>query len=77
MMGKRVMAEPLFYTFRLEDHVPVDHPLRAVDVLLDTAFIRRVMAPYYSAIGHPSIDPELGRVDGFNQHQSARKTDDG
>ena len=28
MMGKRVMAEPLFYTFRLEDHVPVDHPLR-------------------------------------------------
>jgi len=51
MMGKRVMAEPLFYTFRLEDHVPVDHPLRAVDVLLDTAFIRRVMAPYYSAIG--------------------------
>jgi len=59
MMGKRVMAEPLFYTFRLEDHVPVDHPLRAVDVLLDTAFIRRVMAPYYSAIGRPSIDPEL------------------
>ena len=59
MMGKRVMAEPLFYTFRLEDHVPADHPLRAVDTLLDTAFIRRVMAPHYSAIGRPSIDPEL------------------
>ncbi len=59
MMGKRVMAEPLFYTFRLEDHVPADHPLRAVDMLLDTAFIRRVMAPHYSAIGRPSIDPEL------------------
>ncbi len=59
MMGKRVMAEPLFYTFRLEDHVPADHPLRAVDALLDTAFIRRVMAPHYSGIGRPSIDPEL------------------
>ena len=59
MMGKRVMAEPLFYTFRLEDHVPADHALRAVDRLLDTAFIRRVMAPHYSAIGRPSIDPEL------------------
>ncbi len=59
MMGRRMMAEPLFYTFRLEDHVPSDHPLRAVDMLLDTAFIRRVMAPHYSAIGRPSIDPEL------------------
>ena len=59
MMGKRVMAEPLFYTFRLEDHVPADHSLRAVDALLDTAFVRRVMAPHYSAIGRPSIDPEL------------------
>ena len=59
MMGKRVMAEPLFYTFRIEDHVPADHSLRAIDALLDTAFIRRVMAPYYSAIGRPSIDPEL------------------
>ena len=59
MMGKRVMVEPLFYTFRLEDHVPADHPLHAVDALLDTAFIRRVMAPYYCAIGRPLIDPEL------------------
>ena len=59
MMGRRVMAEPLFYTFRLDDHVPAAHPLRAVDALLDTAFIRRIMAPHYSAIGRPSIDPEL------------------
>src|SRR5919206_1269406 len=59
MMGRRVMAEPLFHTFRLEDHVPGDHPLRAVDALLDTAFVRRVMAPHYSPIGRPSVDPEL------------------
>ncbi len=31
MMGKRVTAEPLFYTFRLEDHVSDDHSLRTVD----------------------------------------------
>jgi hypothetical protein len=42
MMGRRVIAELLFYTSRLEDHVPTDYPLLAVDTLLDTAFIQRV-----------------------------------
>ena len=59
MMGRRVMAEPLFYRFRIEDHVPEDHLLRVVDQLLDTAFVRKIMAPFYSTIGRPSIDPEL------------------
>jgi transposase len=59
MMGRRVMAEPLFYRFRIKDHVPGDHLLRVVDQLLDTAFVRKVMAPFYSPIGQPSIDPEL------------------
>src|SRR3954463_15400456 len=66
-MGRRVMAEPLFCPFRLEDPVPGGHPLRArhgpplraVDALLDTAFVRRVMAPHYSPIGRPSVDPGL------------------
>ena len=59
MMGKRVMAEPVFSTVRIDDHLPANHLLRAVDALLDTAFIRRIMAPHYSLIGRPSIDPEL------------------
>jgi transposase len=59
MMGRRVFVEPLFYTFRLEDHVPADHMLRLVDDLLDTKFVRQIMAPHYSVIGRPSIDPEL------------------
>ena len=59
MMGRRVMAEPLFHTFRLEGHVPGDPPLRAVDALPDTAFVRRVVAPHHSPIGRPSADPEL------------------
>jgi transposase len=59
MMGRRVFAEPLFYTFRLEDHVPADHMLRVVDDLLDTEFVREIVASHYSVIGRPSIDPEL------------------
>ena len=59
MMGKRVMAEPVFSTVRIADHLPANHLLRAVDALLDTAFVRRIMAPHYSLIGRPSIDLEL------------------
>ena len=58
MMGRRVMAEPLFYRFRIEDHVTENNLLRVVDQLLDTGFVRKVMAPFYSPIGRPSIDPE-------------------
>ena len=59
MMGKRVMAEPVFSTVRIDDHLPANHLLRAVDALLDTPFVRRIMAPHYSLVGRPSIDPEL------------------
>ena len=32
MMGERtVMQEALFYSFRIEDHVPEDHLLRAIE----------------------------------------------
>ena len=55
MMGRRVMAEPLFYRFRIEDHVPEDHLLRVVDQLLDTAFVRKVITFAESARG-PRID---------------------
>ena len=31
MMGERkVMHEPLFYTYNLDDHVPCDHLLRSL-----------------------------------------------
>jgi len=53
MMGKRVMAEPLFDRVRIDDYLPADHLLRAVDALLDTAFVRGIMAPHYSLIGRP------------------------
>src|SRR5215469_7163697 len=60
MMGERtVRQEALFIGFSLEDHVPSDHLLRAIDRFVELSDIRRHLAPYYSAIGRPSVDPEL------------------
>ena len=60
MMGERsVMQEELFYGFSLERHVPADHLLRAIDRFVDLSDIRQQLAPFYSPIGRPSIDPEL------------------
>jgi transposase len=53
------MQEELFYGFSLERHVPADHLLRPIDRFVDLSGIRRHLAPYYSPIGRPSIDPEL------------------
>ena len=49
----------LFYSFRLEDAVPADHLVREIAAVLDLAWVRAELAPYYSSTGRPSIDPEL------------------
>src|SRR5258708_22427057 len=49
----------LFYEFCVEDRVPVDHLLRKIDRFLDLRALRQELAPFYSTIGRPSIDPEL------------------
>jgi transposase len=59
MMGRLVGREPLFSEFRLDEHVPADHPLRRVDAALDLSFVRPLPAPRYSGPGRPSVDPEL------------------
>jgi transposase len=60
MMGERqVRQEALFYGFSLEEHVPADHLLRAIDRFVELSDIRRQLEPFYSAIGRPSVDPEL------------------
>lgn len=60
MMGDRLIRqESLFYQFRLDDHVPIDHMLRAIDRFLDLDALRRHLALFYSTTGRPSIDPEL------------------
>jgi transposase len=60
MMGERqVRQEALFYGFSLEEHVPADHLLRAIDRFVELGDIRRQLKPSCSAIGRPSVDPEL------------------
>jgi len=60
MMGHRQVEQAaLFYGFSLERHVPPDHLLRSIDRFVELGELRREMAPFYSAIGRPSVDPEL------------------
>jgi hypothetical protein len=59
MMGERqVEQDALFYEFSLERHVPAEDLLRSIRfVELDE--VRPELAPFYSELGRPSIDPEL------------------
>ena len=60
MMGERtVMQEALFVGFSIERHVPADHLLRRIDRFVDLSGVRAHLAPYYSDVGRPSVDPEL------------------
>jgi transposase len=60
MMGHRQVEQAaLFYEFSLERHVPTDHQLRSIDRFVALEDLRRELAPYYSSIGRPSVDPEL------------------
>ena len=60
MMGrlKREQAQ-LFYSFCLEEAVPDDHQVRAIAAVLDLSWVHDELAPYYSRLGRPSIDPAL------------------
>ena len=60
MMGDRRAAQSaLFYEFSLETHVPSGHLLRSIDRFVELDGLRRELAPFYSDIGRPSVDPEL------------------
>src|SRR6202047_2837341 len=60
MMGeRRVRQGALFYEFSLERHVPERHLLRSIDRFVELDGLRQELAPFYSEMGRPSIDPEL------------------
>jgi transposase len=60
MMGPKQVAQgALFYEFSIEDHVPPDHLVRAMDRFVDLGDMRRHLTPFYSTTGRPSVDPEL------------------
>jgi transposase len=60
MMGRLKSDQgQLFYEFCLGEAVPEDHLVRKIDTALDLTWLRSELAPHYSSMGRPSIDPEL------------------
>ena len=60
MMGRLKSDQgQLFYAFHLGNAVPEDHLVRKIDTALDLSWLRSELAPHYSSMGRPSIDPEL------------------
>src|SRR5262245_9937026 len=60
MMGRlNHDQERFFYSFRLDEAVPQDHPVREVAAVLDLSWVHSELAPYYPRPGRPSIDPVL------------------
>ncbi len=62
MMARRTRDQGrLFYEFRLEDRIPESHLLRRMNVFVTVALadLHKELAPHYSEIGRPSVDPEL------------------
>jgi transposase len=62
MMGRQTGDQSqLFYMFNLERRVPVSHLLRRINPVVTRILgeLREKLAPFYSEIGRPSIDPEL------------------
>src|SRR5215469_10499571 len=60
MMGRlNHDQEQFFYSFRLDEAVPQDHPVREVAVVLDLSWVHSELAPYYPRLGRTSIDPVL------------------
>lgn len=51
--------EQFFYSFRLDEAVPQDHPVRRIAAVLDLSWVYSELAPYYPRTGRPSIDPVL------------------
>ena len=60
MMGRRNQDQgQLFYEFCLDEVVPDDHLVRQIGAVLDLSWVHAELAPYYSPLGRPSIDPVL------------------
>src|SRR6516165_4461986 len=60
MMGRlNHDQEQFFYSFNLDEAEPDDHPVREVAAVLDLRWVHSELAPYYSRLGRPSIDPVL------------------
>lgn len=60
MMGRLERDQgQLFYSFCLDEVVPDDHRAREIAAVLDLSWVHAELAPSYSHLGRPSIDPVL------------------
>jgi transposase len=60
MMGRHNRDQgQLFYSFDLDAIVPRDHLVREIAAVLDLSWVYKELAPHYSTMGRPSIDPVL------------------
>ena len=60
MMGRlNHDQQQLFYSFRLDEAVPDDHPVRNIAAVLDLSWVHSELAQFYPKMERPSIDPEL------------------
>lgn len=59
MRGKQSREEGLFTYVRLEELVPQEHILRAIDRWIDFSSIEEKTRGLYSHTGRPSVDPEV------------------
>jgi len=58
MMGTTKTQASMFQYTSVDQLVPADDPLRAIEAVIDWELIREKLAPHYSDTGRPSIPPE-------------------
>jgi transposase len=60
MRGRKDSQEHIFFTIRVEDRIPPDHPLRRIKRLTDEALkgLSPIFSRMYSRYGRPSVPPE-------------------
>jgi transposase len=58
MMGTTNSQTAMFHYTSVDQLVPADDPLRAIEAVIDWEVVRERMAPFYSPLGRPSIPPE-------------------
>jgi hypothetical protein len=60
-----------FYSFRLDEAVPDDHPVRAIAAVLDLSWVRSELASFYSKIGAPRASLQSYQGDEHHGHPAA------
>ena len=58
MMGTSNNQTAMFHYTSVDQLVPADDSLRAIEAVIDWEVLRERMAPFYSPLGRPSIPPE-------------------